>query len=128
MTPMNAYLIDPVAHTITQVTYSGNYEDIYKLIDCQTFDVARINNRGDGLFIDDEGLFVKGQSFFIHKDYPSPLAGRALVLGCNDEGDSTAPTVTLEELRASVYFANPININGEVVWIGLDGKRVRIEA
>ena len=35
---MKAYLIDPYETKVTEIEYSGNYEDIYKLIDCHTFD------------------------------------------------------------------------------------------
>ena len=35
---MKAILINPHKETITEVEYSGNYKEIYDLIDCRTFD------------------------------------------------------------------------------------------
>lgn len=115
---MDAYLIDPFAQTITKVNYSGRYEQIYDLIDCDTFDCARINRMGDAIFIDDEGLMrERPQAFFRHRSYPQPLAGKGLVLGGNDEGESTAPAVSLEQLIEDVEWVMPAKINGEVTWI-----------
>jgi len=34
---MKAYLIDPFTKTISMVEYSGDYNEIYKLIECDTF-------------------------------------------------------------------------------------------
>lgn len=110
---MTAYLIDPANQTITQVEHSGDYRQIYALIDCETFDVARLN-KGDGIFIDDEGM-MKPNDLFIHEDYPNPLAGKGLVLGCNFEtGESQSAQCTLEELKKKVAWAAPVRINGMV--------------
>lgn len=115
--PCKAILIDPVTQTITEVQWSGDFHHIYKLIDCDTFDVARINSEGDGIFIDDEGLFKEEQSFFHHSDYHQPLAGKGLILGCDDEGESVVPSCTLEEVRSKVRFVVPLRINGELTWL-----------
>lgn len=115
---MLALLIDPFTRTITEVEYSGNYQQIYDLIDCQTYDCARINKHGDAIFVDDEGLISeKPQAFFLHKDYPQPLAGKGLVLGCDDEGESVAPHTTLDEVTAAVQWVVPVRINGELAWL-----------
>lgn len=116
---MKAILIDPFTRSITEVEYSGNYQQIYDLIDAECFDVARINKHGDGIFVDDEGLLHdKEQCFFLHEDYPMPLAGKGLVLGCDDEGESVSPHTTLDELRLKVTFGEPINLgSGQLGWI-----------
>lgn len=116
---MNAYLIDPFTQTITQVEHSGNYRQIYDLIDAEGFDLARINEHGDAIYVDDEGLLhEKAQAFFHHKNYPQPLAGKGLVLGCDDEGESVAPTVTLADLERDITWVMPIRINGgDVMWV-----------
>ena len=118
---MKAILIDPFTRTVTEVEYSGNYQQIYDLIDCETFDCARINRHGDGIFVDDEGLIRdKEQAFFLHADYPQPLAGKGLVLGCDDEGESVSPHTTLDEVTRKVRFVMPATVNGELAWLPLD--------
>lgn len=106
---MHAYLIDPFTQTITQVEYSGDYQEIYKLTDCDTFTCVGINEFGDTVFVDDEGLINgKQQEFFMIANYPDPLAGKGLVLGTDDEGDSVSPSITLEQLKAQVDWVPSI--------------------
>lgn len=122
------YLIDPHTQTISEVTYRGEYKHIYELIDCDCYDAARINRFGDALFVDDEGLFKDGQAFFVHADYPQPLAGKALVLGCDaEDGETIPPTTTLDELRDKVMWVMPIKVNGELVWLDPNGGVHRYE-
>lgn len=54
---------------------------------------------GSVLFLDDEGLFVEGQTFFILEGYPQPLAGKALVMGTDEEGESMDAPVSLALLK-----------------------------
>jgi hypothetical protein len=103
---MKAFRIDPINKKITEVKYDGNYNQIYDYIDARTFDVATLYENGDGVYIDDEGLFVENQHFWIHKNFPTPLAGIGLLLGLDEEGDSTTPKTTIEELT------------GDVKWVG----------
>ena len=99
---MKAYLIDPHTETITEVEYSGDYREIYKHIDAEIFTTAQFNKFGDTVFVDDEGLFKEEQEFFLINGYPQPLAGKGLVLGCDEEGESVAPSITLDQCRALV--------------------------
>lgn len=103
---MKAYLIDPIALDVTEVTLPGDYRDIYKLLGCEIFTVVTINEHGDGIYVDDEGLYVPNQVFFLHTDYPyQPLAGKGLVLGMDNEtGESQDPHVSLEETIKKVSF------------------------
>jgi len=115
---MRAFLIDPFRQEVTEVNYSGDYKQICKLIDADLFDVARLNAKGDGIFVDDEGLYAEDQRFFQHKFYPNPLAGKGLVLGCDmDTGESASASMTLEQLVDDIEWVMPIRVNGEVVWI-----------
>jgi hypothetical protein len=122
---MQAYLIDPFTQTVNPVEYDGNYKSIYGFIDATAFDLARFNNKGDAVFVDDEGL-INGQpqKFFSVRGYHSPLAGKGLVLGCDMEtGDSCAPSVSLEWMRENVVFVMPVSINGEIVFIPMGQHR-----
>ena len=57
---MKAILINPFNQTITEVEYSGNFKEIYKLIDCSTFDCINIDD-DNTLFVDDEGLLKENR-------------------------------------------------------------------
>jgi len=85
---MKGYLINPFDQTIKPVTLEkeNTLQQIYTLCGCQLIDaVYSIDDHT--VFVDDEGLFVENQRYF--KLHDQPLAGKALVLGVNEEGDST---------------------------------------
>lgn len=129
MAGFKTFLIDPHTMTVTEVQYSGEYKHIYQLIEADCYDCARINKQGDGLFVDDEGLFKEEQRFFLHEDYPQPLAGKALVLGCDmDNGETVAPHTTLAELQSKVRWVLPVSINGQLTWLDHMGQPVEVDA
>lgn len=97
---MKGYLIDPFEQTITGVLYDGDYRQIYHLIQCQTFDVKAFIDEYNDLYIDDEGLYVDDQSFFgFNFTDEIVIAGRALVLGHDNQGGTTDTTLTLDFLK-----------------------------
>lgn len=101
---MDAYLINPYDKTFEIVEHDGDYKQIQKLIRAHHFDLARLPN-GDAIYVDDEGLLKNPRHFFLHKDYPNPLAGYGLVLGVDYEtGDSTSPKMSFEELKSQIIF------------------------
>lgn len=104
---MKAYLIDPEKQAITETTYDGNIETIRAALgpDVHAFDAARFNEHGDAVFVDDEGLLKNSEFFFQIEGYPSPLAGRGFVLGCDmSTGESQPPSVDLDWLQDNVTF------------------------
>ena len=115
---MRSFLIDPFKQEITEVIYSGKVDQICDLIDCHLFDCARINKHGDSIFVDDEGLYAEDARFFLHSDYPNPLAGKGMVIGCDmTTGESASAHTTLDELLEKVKWVYPIRVNGEITWI-----------
>lgn len=104
---MQAYIIDPHTKTVSTYTYSGNWRDISKAIGCDLFDVVT-TPEGYSLYVDDEGLYVPDQAFFLWKGLPMPLAGKAMLLGpVDDEGNTTEITVPLIEVAMSVIYGDP---------------------
>ena len=101
---MKAYLIDPMKCSITEVEYDdSNYRNICALIDADLFDVVRLSDSRDVIYVDDEGLF-NPQGFFRVDGYPNPLAGKGLVLGTDSEGESIQPGMSLEDLENVIHF------------------------
>jgi len=105
---MRAILINPEKKEVTEVEYSGDYQDIYKLIDCKTFDVVRTSVSNDGIYVDDEGLFAKERAFWrFDYCYGQPLitlVNKGLVLGGNDEGDTIAPKSTVDYIKSKIEW------------------------
>jgi len=101
---VKAYLIDPEQKSITEMFYDdSNYRNIGKLIDADLFDVVRFADTHDVIYVDDNGLSAD-KRFFTVKGYPSPLAGKGLVLGTNYAGESMAPETTIEGLEQIITF------------------------
>ena len=82
------------------------YTNIYQHIGADCFDCARVYPNGDGIFVDDEGLLKNPQHFFIHRNYPSALTGKGLMLGVDNEGESIAPQTDIETLRGDIAFVS----------------------
>jgi hypothetical protein len=102
---MKAILIDVKNEEIKEVEFDGTLHNIYDLVDCATFDVVRIDET-NGIYVDDEGLFVEDQLFFTYHgdNYSHTLAGNGLVLGVNGGGETISPTLTLEEVQEAIDF------------------------
>lgn len=106
---MQAILIDPFTETVEEIEYSGDWKDISALLDCSLFtcvyfDMNEDVEYDDTLYVDDEGMYVENQRFFKIAGYPQPLAGKGLVLGSTEDGDSTDCVSSLEDIRNMVYF------------------------
>ena len=102
---MKAILINPFDKTVTEVQLTSDFRDIQKAIKAEWFTTVRISRR-DYIYVDDEGLLkdLSTQAFFIHTNYPQPLAGIGCVLGCDEEGESMDTTLTLEQVKRAVVF------------------------
>lgn len=105
---MKAIHINPKTQTIREIEIPNNGDElnpaIYAILECQLFDVVRLED-GDGIFVDDEGLLKDEPGpFFTLWGYPNPIAGHGLVLGCDQDGNSCAPVVTAQELRDRVVW------------------------
>lgn len=99
------YLIDPEAKTVTHVNYdlATGIDGIYKLIGADPFAVVQIEKR-DAIYVDDEGLLRNPRYFFKYLGYHQPLAGKGLVLGTNEEGDTVSAKIKYEDLKKRVSF------------------------
>ena len=100
-----AFLIDPFKKECFEVECDENIEIIHSLIESDYFDIATINNQGDGVVVDDLGLFKPNQCFFMIYGYEYRLGGKGLVIGCDlRTGDTKKPFITFEELKHSVVW------------------------
>jgi len=104
MKNVRGILINSQTETITEVYVNGDYTEIYRIINVDLFTVVNLDNKGNALFVDDEGLLKNPEFFFKWDGYHQPLAGNGLILGTDDEGESVSTTLTLEEVKARVTF------------------------
>tara|TARA_R100001079_G_scaffold60710_1_gene31029 strand:+ start:411 stop:791 length:381 start_codon:yes stop_codon:yes gene_type:complete len=118
---MKAILIDPKAKQVMQINYNGDYKTIYEHLSFQNaegmthkpraFDVVRTPTGGDGIYVDDEGLYAPAEDkhwFSItYKEQDMLLVNRSLVIGCDEEGNSTDCASTVEDIRQRIKWGIP---------------------
>tara|TARA_R110001606_G_C14974028_1_gene603541 strand:- start:167 stop:517 length:351 start_codon:yes stop_codon:yes gene_type:complete len=100
---MKGILINPLDKTIKEVVYTGDFREIYDLVDCRTFDCVMVDSEND-MYIDDEGLYVDDQKYFRMVELGANYAGKALVLGHDDEGETISTTLTLQMVKDVVQW------------------------
>ena len=110
---MKALLIDSKNRMISKIEIGEHFTEISKAIGCEVFAAPHIMQDNDTLYCDDEGLLKNPEHFFLLDSYPQPIAGNGLILGCDDEGDSTDVSMSLIELSSRVTF---MDINDAYNW------------
>ena len=100
---MKAILINPFDQTIKETEYTGDYREIYSLVECRTFDCVRLTPHED-MYIDDEGLLIDNQRYFRMLEIGANYAGKALLLSHDDEGETTGTNWTLQDVKSMVEF------------------------
>lgn len=113
MKEIQGYLIDPEKQTIDPVKYNGDYKEIYKLIECGTFTIVRIDDE-NMIFVDDEGLLNNPRHFFCLRGYPQPLAGKGLLMGSNEDGDTVSSTMDLDKVKDLIVGFQELSVQGFV--------------
>ena len=98
---MKAILINPFDQTIKETEYTGDYREIYSLVECRTFDCVRLTDMQD-MYIDDEGLLIDNQRYFSIEG--RNYAGKALLLSHDDEGKTKATNWTLQDVKDMVEW------------------------
>ena len=98
---MKAILINPFDQTIKETEYTGDYREIYSLVECRTFDCVRLTDMQD-MYIDDEGLLIDNQRYFSIEG--RNYGGKALLLSHDSEGETKATDWTLQEAKDMVEW------------------------
>lgn len=102
---MKAILIDPVAHTVTEVEYNGTLADLYTHLKCDMIEAAVHDIPRHILYVDEEGTF-KPNSMFEIDGADQPYLGRGVILGFDpNSGADLGATVSADDVRAKVRFS-----------------------
>ncbi len=91
---------------VEAVEHDGSLESFYRLIGCDCMCLAGVPDRGHAAWVDDEGLFkLKEGTQMTHVAWhPQALAGRILVTGSDEVGNTTPATLSVEELVSQVVI------------------------
>ena len=100
---MKAILIYPDKHSIEMIDISG-HEDIAKIIGFDTIASDEIGKAGDHLYFD-EDCFLRGSSGRFQLDSLAPVAGRAVIVGTADGGNTLREVATdMDSLRGRIKY------------------------
>ena len=102
---MKAIKIDVVKRDVYYIEMEKDYHRIYDAIGngCTLFCCPVEFDNSDALYSDDEGLLHEElEGFFWMNDWTIPLVGNAIILGTDDEGDSTDVRSTIEEIKSKI--------------------------
>jgi len=107
-----------IEHTYGPVDFQ-TYRD---LIGCSMITFVRLYDNGDGVYLDDEGLYADPQHFWMHRNYPQPLCNKGVFIGVDDEGESTVPSTPLPVLEKDIVYCGSrydlafmVRINGHLI-------------
>jgi hypothetical protein len=101
---MKAILIDSINKEVKEVEIDKGIDNMYKLLNCQIFTIATYLPKEDAIFVDDEGLLNGTDVFFTYEGAHQPFAGNGLIMGCDDEGESTDCKISFAEVKDKVKF------------------------
>lgn len=105
---MKAFLVDPAARTVHAVDVTDDIKAARSLIGVGTVDTALIDRAGAVsvmAIVDDTGL-LKSLPCFRFGDYRQPLAGKALLLGCDQYGASVDCPLELGDIEARTQWVD----------------------
>ena len=118
-------VIDPVNETVSDTRYKS-YEELYDLgnfdlFTCSIVDYNSDTDKGNDLFIDDEGLLKREQRYFTFTGVGT-FAGRGLLIGTNySTGESISTSWTLDQvIRAVSFEPEGFKIEPYLQFIGLN--------
>ena len=104
-----ALMIDPFDQSTSVVDLAvDDYGSILgsskAVMDCSTIDIITLNDKHMAI-VDDEGLLRNDTRYSKLAEYPQPLAGRILVVGYDEDGEScSVDNDYAEELRKTTKF------------------------
>lgn len=145
MKKLRAILIDPKEKTIKEVEFQyENFKSFYPVLDCETITVPVILEGEDQLVVDDEGRLHMDRELYafnfnidpkklidnlpkevidLKGNYIRDIAGKAMIIGADEEGDITDAKTSLDEIKKRVEWVGDITnkpIPDPVVLTGQD--------
>lgn len=105
---MKAILIDPINKTVQYVENEGGLDAIRKAIDTQYVERVTLGVRHEAIWIDEEGrINGKGEKVGGFNIGPFDIAGKGLILDCNEAGDEIATGLTVEQVAPKINWLEP---------------------
>lgn len=107
MKTLNAILINPFEMTVSGVDYTGETEDLYRLIEARPFFPFRFDKKNT-MYLDDNGIYrdPSRQAFFMFGRCKQPLTGRALIVGRTRGGYDASTKLSVKFIQNNVRWVS----------------------
>ncbi len=103
---INAVFIDTENQTVSNIQIEPTLAAYYQRMNIQLITKAGYFEDGGWLVVDDEGLFTDRPEFFSIKGNIHPrLAGNALIIGSDRNGNDRSAKTKAEDLTVTFYAA-----------------------
>jgi hypothetical protein len=119
MSTYRVILIDPESRTVTEQEIDVTLTEMHRLIGAETLDSFGLA-RFEGGYLDmgwvDDGGLNRGEPIhaFLLPTAKDPIAGKCLIVGANERGETSAARMPIEILRQDVTWLGLIL--PEVIW------------
>jgi hypothetical protein len=102
---MKAFRINSADRKVEEIKIN-DWKDIAPAIGngCDIFTAPVTLENDDTIYVDDEGLYHPFEGGFMMEGWQYPCVGNAIVQGTDEEGESTEPKTTKEELEAMIQW------------------------
>jgi hypothetical protein len=103
---MKAILIDTNVKEVREIDITGDLGSLYSAIGCDLIEsvYAPVLVGDDVMYVDEEGLFKSDIPMFEFAGGLQPFAGRAIIIGNDDNGESSDVQTPLSIIQDSTYF------------------------
>jgi hypothetical protein len=102
---MRAIFINTKNREVKEIEFKGDFQDIQTLLEVDCFTCVQMDDEGNTLYVDDNGLFNEENDFFqvntsdLRLSHPYPLSGNGLILGTDDEGESVGTEMEVPQVE-----------------------------
>jgi hypothetical protein len=103
---MRAIIIDAKHRTITVTDIDGSLESLQQIVGGLIEPVTQGLDESHHCYVNEEGLHVQPQHFFLFDGGHQPLAGNGVILSSTDDGDEAPCTLLLDWVTERVSFMN----------------------
>lgn len=100
---MRAIIIDAKKQEVREEDIRGGLKSLQQIVG-GFIERACCPDDTHDLFVDEEGLLKHPEYFFEYEGAHQPFAGNGVIVSHDDEGETKAATLSLDEVRSHVKF------------------------
>lgn len=98
MKTINVLFIDAENKEVTKLNVNPSLETWYSLIKCELVESVYYPDGVHFMYVDEEALLKSPSSFFIMDSFTYPVAGNAILMGIDSNGDSKSCDLEPEDV------------------------------